>query len=424
MTLLLPTAPAGLPRPLAGVRRCLVMAVLNVTPDSFSDGGRWLDEDAAVAHGLALLTDGADLVDVGGESTRPGAGRVPAEEEQRRVLPVIRRLSQAGAVVCVDTMRAGTARAALDAGAALVNDVSGGLADAAMADVVARADAPYVVMHWRGPSDRMDQLARYDDVVADGARRAGARVDALVAAGVARERLVLDPGIGFAKDAGHNWRCWPGWTRCASWACRCSWARPASASSAACWPGSGQPRPGARRAARGRHDGGDRAGRRSRCLVRTRAQRPGQRRRRTRRRGTAGGDPMSDAASVEAANTSFYAAVESADLDLLGAIWADGSSAGHSMCVHPGWPALRGRDEILRSFSLILANTPYIQFFLTDVEVRVAGDVAVVTCAENILTGVGGDASSPLPGAGSSRPTSSGVRPAAGGCGSTTRRPS
>jgi ketosteroid isomerase-like protein len=107
---------------------------------------------------------------------------------------------------------------------------------------------------------------------------------------------------------------------------------------------------------------------------------------------------MSDAASVEAANASFYAAVESADVDLLGAIWVDGGSAGHAMCVHPGWPALRGRDEILRSFSLILANTPYIQFFLTDVEVRVAGDVAVVTCAENILTGVGGDASSPLPG--------------------------
>src|SRR5947209_6949597 len=159
--------PAGLPRPLADLERCLVMGVVNVTPDSFSDGGQFLGAEAAVARGLALVAEGADLVDVGGESTRPGAGRIDVIEEMRRVLPVVAGLAAAGVVVSVDTMRADVADAALAAGAALVNDVSGGLADPAMAELVADAQVPYVAMHWRGESDRMDRLARYGDVVAE-----------------------------------------------------------------------------------------------------------------------------------------------------------------------------------------------------------------------------------------------------------------
>jgi dihydropteroate synthase len=195
----------GLPAQLAGLQRCLVMGVVNVTPDSFSDGGRWPDTGAAVARGGQLVADGADLVDVGGESTRPGAERVPAEEEQRRVLPVVRALAAEGAVVSVDTMRASTARQALDAGAQLVNDVSGGLADPDMAPTIAAAGVPYVVMHWRGHSTRMESLATYDDVVADVAGELRARLDALAEAGVAPDQTVVDPGIGFAKTAEHNW---------------------------------------------------------------------------------------------------------------------------------------------------------------------------------------------------------------------------
>ena len=190
---------------LAGTGRCLVMGVVNVTPDSFSDGGRWLDPGAAVEHGLALAAEGADLLDVGGESTRPGAGRVPVEEELRRVLPVVRGLAAAGARVGVDTTRARVAQAALDAGAVLVNDVSGGLGDPAMAGTVARAGVHYVAMHWRGPSDTMDSLARYGDVVAEVRAELTARVAALAGAGVDPGRIVLDPGFGFAKDAAANW---------------------------------------------------------------------------------------------------------------------------------------------------------------------------------------------------------------------------
>ncbi len=191
----------GLPAP----GRCLVMGVVNVTPDSFSDGGRWLDPAAAVAHGVALVEQGADLVDVGGESTRPGAQRPSAEEELRRVLPVVRGLVAAGAVVSVDTMRAEVAQRCVGEGAALVNDVSGGLADPAMADAVARSGVPYVVMHWRGQSAAMDRLASYDDVVADVHAELAARVRALTDAGVDPARLVVDPGLGFAKQPGHNW---------------------------------------------------------------------------------------------------------------------------------------------------------------------------------------------------------------------------
>lgn len=181
------------------------MGVVNVTPDSFSDGGRWFEPDAAVAHGLRLLVDGADLLDVGGESTRPGAARVPPEQELARVLHVVERLVGAGATVSVDTQRAVVAREAVAAGASLVNDVSGGLADPAMAGEVARSGAAYVVMHWRAPSDVMDAHDRYDDVVLDVRRELAERVAALRAAGVRDEQLVIDPGLGFAKAGASNW---------------------------------------------------------------------------------------------------------------------------------------------------------------------------------------------------------------------------
>ncbi|WP_052032618.1 dihydropteroate synthase [Streptomyces viridochromogenes] len=193
--------PHGLPRP----GRTLVMGVVNVTPDSFSDGGLSFAADAAVAHGLALLEQGADIVDVGGESTRPGAARPPVEEELRRVLPVVRELAAAGALVSVDTMRAEVAARALDAGARLVNDVSGGLADPAMLPLMARAGTPYVVMHWRGHSAGMQAHAVYDDVVTDVLDELRLRIDAALEAGMAPGCLVVDPGLGFAKTPDHNW---------------------------------------------------------------------------------------------------------------------------------------------------------------------------------------------------------------------------
>jgi dihydropteroate synthase len=190
-----------LPRP----GRCVVMGVLNVTPDSFSDGGCFADAASAIAHGLQMHAAGADFVDVGGESTRPGADRVDAVEECRRVLPVIGELSAAGVRTSVDTTRAEVAEAAIAAGATLVNDVSGGLADAGMAKLVADAGVPWVLMHWRGHSREMYAAARYGDVVTEVCAELTARVEDVVAAGVAPEQLVLDPGIGFAKNAEHNW---------------------------------------------------------------------------------------------------------------------------------------------------------------------------------------------------------------------------
>ncbi|WP_233517480.1 dihydropteroate synthase [Geodermatophilus marinus] len=195
------TVSPQLPRP----GRCVVMGVLNVTPDSFSDGGCFADAPSAVAHGLAMHAAGADYVDVGGESTRPGADRVDADEECRRVLPVVRELAAAGARVSVDTTRAEVAAAALAAGAVLVNDVSGGLADAGMAALVADAGVPWVLMHWRGHSREMYAAARYGDVVTEVCAELTARVEDVVAAGVDPEQLVLDPGLGFAKRAEHNW---------------------------------------------------------------------------------------------------------------------------------------------------------------------------------------------------------------------------
>ncbi|HEX2301906.1 MAG TPA: dihydropteroate synthase [Pseudonocardiaceae bacterium] len=185
--------------------RCVVMGILNVTPDSFSDGGRFLDRDDAVAHGMRMHAQGADLVDVGGESTRPGAQRVDAATEIARVVPVLRELAAHGVPCSVDTTRAAVAEAALDAGAVVINDVSGGLADPAMARTMAEAHVPWILMHWRGHSDRMHELAEYDDVVAEVRAELVARVDAAVLAGVDPGALVLDPGIGFAKTATHNW---------------------------------------------------------------------------------------------------------------------------------------------------------------------------------------------------------------------------
>ena len=185
--------------------RCRVMGVLNVTPDSFSDGGQWFDRDAAIAHGLELAAQGADLVDVGGESTRPGAARVSEEEELDRVLDVIATLAQAGVIVSIDTMRASVAQAALLAGAAMVNDVSGGLADEQLPHVVADAGVPYVVMHWRGHADHMQERADYRDVTREVCAELQQRLDAVVAAGVDIEQVIVDPGLGFAKRAEHNW---------------------------------------------------------------------------------------------------------------------------------------------------------------------------------------------------------------------------
>lgn len=197
--------PAPLPDALTSLDRTLVMGVVNVTPDSFSDGGQWFDADRAVAHGRELLVQGADLLDVGGESTRPGAARVPQDEELRRVLPVVRELVAGGAVVSVDTTRPAVALAAVEAGAAVVNDVSGGLADAGMRRVVAETGVVYVAMHWRGHADVMDALAVYDDVVADVRDELARRVEELMAAGVRLEQVVLDPGLGFAKPGQDNW---------------------------------------------------------------------------------------------------------------------------------------------------------------------------------------------------------------------------
>ena len=194
-----------LPAHLTAASRTLVMGVVNVTPDSFSDGGEWFEPSAAIAHGELLIAQGADILDVGGESTRPGSARVSLEDELARVLPVITALSAAGGVVSVDTTRATVAEQAVAAGALIINDVSGGLADPAMAAVVARTGVAFVVMHWRGHADVMDDLEQYDDVVQDVRAELAERVIALEAAGVRRSQLILDPGLGFSKSGAANW---------------------------------------------------------------------------------------------------------------------------------------------------------------------------------------------------------------------------
>lgn len=205
-----PLVPAPLPENLvapARAGRALVMGVVNVTPDSFSDGGRWATTELAVAHGRQLIAQGADLLDVGGESTRPGARRVDLAEEQNRVLPVIRELAAAGVAVSVDTIHAATAAAAIEAGAVVVNDVSGGLADPAMAGVLADAGVVYICQHWRGDPRTMDGLTDYGgDVLAGVEAELRARLDHLADAGLADEQVVIDPGLGFAKTHEQSWR--------------------------------------------------------------------------------------------------------------------------------------------------------------------------------------------------------------------------
>lgn len=182
------------------------MGVVNVTADSFSDGGRYLNHDAAIAHGLALYADGADIIDIGGESTRPGAQRVDEDAERDRVIPVVAALAARGVPTSVDTMRSAVADGALQAGASMINDVSGGLADAQMTTVAAEHDVPICLMHWRAHSATMQQFTAYDDVVSDVIDELSQRIDAARAAGVQDRQIVLDPGLGFAKTASHNWQ--------------------------------------------------------------------------------------------------------------------------------------------------------------------------------------------------------------------------
>lgn len=179
--------------------------VLNVTPDSFSDGGDFLSVDLAIERAHQMAADGASVIDVGAESTRPGASRIDAEEEISRLTLVVTELVASGITVSVDTMRAETARAMVELGAPIINDVSGGLADPDMFGLVAEAEVDYVLMHWRGHSDQMDSLAHYDDVVSEVITEISERIDAAQAAGVNPSQLWIDPGLGFAKNIEHNW---------------------------------------------------------------------------------------------------------------------------------------------------------------------------------------------------------------------------
>jgi dihydropteroate synthase len=183
----------------------LVMGILNLTPDSFADGGRHNTFDAGVARGLEMIAEGVDIIDIGGESTRPGADRVSAEEEQARVLPVIAELSEHGVKISIDTMRADTAEKAVQAGAAIINDVSGGLSDPAMFATVKKLGVPYILMHWRGESKEMNSRAIYTDVVNDVISEINSQIDAALDAGINKSQIIIDPGLGFAKDAEHNW---------------------------------------------------------------------------------------------------------------------------------------------------------------------------------------------------------------------------
>jgi dihydropteroate synthase len=197
----LPVVP-DLPQP----GRTVVVGVVNVTPDSFSDGGAWFDPAAAITHGLDLVAEGADIIDIGGESTRPGAIRPEVSEELRRVLPVIRELVAAGVCVSIDTMRVAVAAQAIAAGARLVNDVSGGKADPGMLALVAESGVPFVCMHWRGHSEDMQSKASYADVVTEVITELRTQLDTAARLGVAPDKLIIDPGFGFAKTGEHNWQ--------------------------------------------------------------------------------------------------------------------------------------------------------------------------------------------------------------------------
>jgi dihydropteroate synthase len=183
----------------------LVMGILNVTPDSFADGGRHNDFEAAVARGLEMIAEGVDIIDIGGESTRPGAERVTEEEEIARTIPVIKELAKYGTTISIDTMRANTAEAAVKAGASIINDVSAGLADGAMLQTAGRLKVSYIAMHWRGHSKDMNSKAVYGDVVSEVISELNERIEAALDAGIQKDKLIIDPGIGFAKDAEHNW---------------------------------------------------------------------------------------------------------------------------------------------------------------------------------------------------------------------------
>jgi dihydropteroate synthase len=184
----------------------LIMGILNVTPDSFADGGRHSDFESAVTRGLEMIAEGVDIIDIGGESTRPGADRVSEVEELERTIPVITELVKHGARISIDTMRANTAEAAIKAGASIINDVSGGLADPEMLQTAARLQVPYIAMHWRGQSKDMNSKATYNNVVKDVISELQERITAALDAGIEANNLIIDPGLGFAKDADHNWK--------------------------------------------------------------------------------------------------------------------------------------------------------------------------------------------------------------------------
>ena len=183
----------------------LVMGILNVTPDSFADGGRYNDFESAIRRGNEMISEGVDIIDIGGESTKPGAERITLNEELNRVIPVVKELSQSGVRISIDTMRSEVARRAVEAGASIINDVSGGLADAEMLPTAASLELPYIAMHWRGHSKDMNSRAVYKDVVGEVIIEIEERITACLEAGIKSDNLIIDPGLGFAKDADHNW---------------------------------------------------------------------------------------------------------------------------------------------------------------------------------------------------------------------------
>ena len=183
----------------------LVMGILNVTPDSFADGGRYNDFESAIRRGNEMISEGVDIIDIGGESTKPGAERITLDEELNRVIPVVKELSQSGVRISIDTMRSEVARQAIEAGASIINDVSGGLADTEMLPTAASLELPYIAMHWRGHSKDMNSRAVYKDVVSEVIIEIEERITACLEAGIKKDNLIIDPGLGFAKDADHNW---------------------------------------------------------------------------------------------------------------------------------------------------------------------------------------------------------------------------